>query len=156
MMQSISSHIQTRTALPNPSNEIGFVNSVSEPVYRMLSIGNTMPLSGMADVMIGQYGGVIAADYGHTFLEQNLRVGIGAVRKSFKLSKEQEGNMRELRAAAQTLLSGLMTEKMAMYAKVQSFATIAGQLEAMERQLRAANPQHVQDMLGFAAAALTK
>ena len=66
-MQLISDNIRTRTAIPNNSAAVGFVNSTSIPVWRMLSIGNTIPGSGLADMMIGNYREVIAADYAFTF-----------------------------------------------------------------------------------------
>jgi conjugative transfer pilus assembly protein TraH len=73
-MRSIADKIATRTAIPNNSAEVGFVNQTTEPVYRMLSIGATIPGSGLADSLIGQYRDVIAADYAYVFLERNLCV----------------------------------------------------------------------------------
>ena len=43
MMRSIADKIATRTAIPNNSAEVGFVNQTTEPVYKMLSIGATIP-----------------------------------------------------------------------------------------------------------------
>jgi hypothetical protein len=42
-MRSIADKIATRTAIPNNSPEVGFVNQTTEPVYKMLSIGATIP-----------------------------------------------------------------------------------------------------------------
>jgi conjugative transfer pilus assembly protein TraH len=39
MMRSIADKIATRSAIPNNSAEVGFVNQTTEPVYKMLSIG---------------------------------------------------------------------------------------------------------------------
>lgn len=63
MMRSIADKIATRTAIPNNSPEVGFVNQTTEPAYKMLSIGATIPGSGLSDSLIGQYRDVIAADY---------------------------------------------------------------------------------------------
>jgi hypothetical protein len=46
MMRSIADKIATRTAIPNNSAEVGFVNQTTEPVYKMLSIGATDPRVG--------------------------------------------------------------------------------------------------------------
>ena len=64
MMRSIADKIATRAAIPNTSAEVGFVNQTTEPVYKMLSIGATIPGSGLADSLIGQYRDVIAAEIG--------------------------------------------------------------------------------------------
>lgn len=156
IMHSISDKIRDRQALPNDSEEVGFVNSVSEPVYRMLSIGNTNTSLGMADGLINQYAGVIAADYAYTFLERNLRLGLTALMRTYKLNKSQEEDMARLSAAARGTLAGIGQEKATLYTKVQSFASIASHLEMLERQLRAGMPQNVVDMLGYQAAFMTK
>jgi hypothetical protein len=78
MMRSIADRIATRTPIPNNSAEVGFVNQTSEPVYKMLSVGTSIPGSGLADSLIGQYRDVIAADYAYVMLERNLRVGMAA------------------------------------------------------------------------------
>jgi conjugative transfer pilus assembly protein TraH len=46
-MHSIAEKITTRTAIPNNSTEVGFVNQTTEPVYKMLSIGTSIPGSGL-------------------------------------------------------------------------------------------------------------
>ena len=69
IMTSISDKIANRTGVPTPQ-EIGFVNTVSEPVYRMLAIGNAVKGSGQADALIQKYREVIATDYAYNFLEQ--------------------------------------------------------------------------------------
>src|SRR5437867_6191933 len=54
IMRNISDKIATRSSAPTPS-EIGFVNITSEPVYRMLSIGNAIKGSGLAETLIIKY-----------------------------------------------------------------------------------------------------
>jgi hypothetical protein len=77
--------LASRAPIPKPSPEVGFVNQVSEPVYKMLSIGSTIPGSGLTDSLIGQYREVIAADYAYVFLGRNLRIGTAAPDKDFQL-----------------------------------------------------------------------
>jgi conjugative transfer pilus assembly protein TraH len=152
MMRSIADKIATRAAIPNNSAEVGFVNQTTEPVYKMLSIGATIPGSGLSDSLIGQYRDVIAADYAYVFLERNLRVGMGALEKDFTLQQGQRELANRVRQRAQAMLLQLAQEKNLLYQKVGSFRAVSGHLEQLERQLRASMPQHVMDMLGQQAA----
>ena len=152
MMRSIAEKIASRTAIPNGSAEVGFVNQVTEPVYKMLSIGASIPGSGLADSLIAQYRDVIAADYAYVFLERNLRLGMAALDKDYTLQKEQREQANRVRLRAQAMLLGLAQEKNLLYQKVGSFRAVAGHLEILERQLRSNMPQHVMDMLGQQAA----
>lgn len=156
IMRAISDRIRDRQPLPNDSELIGFVNSVSEPVYRMLSVGNTNTSLGMADSLINQYAGVIAADYAYTFLERNLRVGMTGLMRTYKLNRDQSDDMARLLTGVRSTLQAIGQEKATLYTKVQSFASIAAHLEMLERQLRAGMPQNVVDMLGYQAAFMTK
>ncbi len=152
MMRSIADKIATRTAIPNNSAEVGFVNQTTEPVYKMLSIGATIPGSGLADSLISQYRDVIAADYAYVFLERNLRVGLAALEKDHLLQQGQRDRAQQIRLRAQSVLLQISQEKTALYQKVGSFRAVASHLEQLERQLRSSMPQHVMDMLGQQAA----
>lgn len=152
MMRSIASRIATRTAIPNNSPEVGFVNQTTEPVYKMLSIGSTIPGSGLAESLIGQYRDVIAADYAYVFIEKNLRLGMSALDKDFTLSAMQQKKADVIRQRAQGMLLQLAHEKTLLYQKVGSFKAVSSHLEQLERQLRSSMPQHVMDMLGQQAA----
>jgi conjugative transfer pilus assembly protein TraH len=152
MMRSIADKIATRSPIPNNSPEVGFVNQTTEPVYKMLSIGATIPGSGLSDSLIGQYRDLIAADYAYVFLERNLRVGMAALDKDFMLQQAQRELANQVRQRAQAMLLQLSQEKNLLYQKVGSFRAVASHLEQLERQLRASMPQHVMDMLGHQAA----
>ena len=154
MMRSIADKITTRTAIPNNSAEVGFVNQTTEPVYKMLSIGATIPGSGLADSLIAQYRDVIAADYAYVFLERNLRLGMAALEKDYMLQQGQRERAQQVRQRAQAVLLQISQEKTALYQKVGSFRAVASHLEQLERQLRTSMPQHVMDMLGQQAAYL--
>ncbi len=156
MMRSIASKIATRTPIPNNSPEVGFVNQTTEPVYKMLSIGSTIPGSGLADSLIAQYRDVIAADYAYVFLERNLRIGMAALDKDYLLLSAQREQSAEIRKRAQALLLQLAQEKNLLYQKVGSFRAVSAHLEQLERQLRSSMPQHVIDMLGQQAAYMGK
>lgn len=152
MMRSIASKIATRTAIPNNSAEVGFVNQTTEPVYKMLSIGATIPGSGLADSLIAQYRDVIAADYAYVFLDRNLRLGMAALDKDYTLQQVQRDRANDIRRRAQAMLLQLAQEKNLLYQKVGSFKAVSSHLEQLERQLRSSMPQHVIDMLGRQAA----
>ncbi len=156
LMQSIANKIATRTPIPNNSPEVGFVNQTAEPVFRMLSIGNTIPGSGLSDNLIAQYRDVIAADYAYTFLDRNLRLGMSALEKDYRLNDKQRDKVKEIRQRAQFMMTQIAQEKTLLYAKVRSFTSVATHLEQLERQLRSSMPQHVIDMLGQQAAFMSK
>lgn len=156
MMRSIADKIASRTAIPNNSSEVGFVNQTTEPVYKMLSIGATIPGSGLSDSLIGQYRDVIAADYAYVFLERNLRLGMTALEKNYTLQQSQREYANQVRQRAQAMLLQLSQEKSLLYQKVGSFRAVSNHLEQLERQLRSSMPQHVIDMLGHQAAFLSR
>ena len=156
MMRSIADKIATRTPIPNNSAEVGFVNQTTEPVYKMLSVGTSIPGSGLADSLIGQYRDVIAADYAYVFLERNLRLGMAALSKDYTLQQTQRDQANQVRQRAQAMLLQISQEKNLLYQKVGSFRAVASHLEQLERQLRSSMPQHVVDMLGQQAAYLSR
>ena len=156
IMRSIAEKITTRTAIPNNSAEVGFVNQTTEPVYKMLSIGTSIPGSGLADSLIAQYRDVIAADYAYVFLERNLRLGMAALDKNYTLQQSQREQANQVRQRAQAMLMQLSQEKNLLYQKVGSFRAVSNHLEQLERQLRSSMPQHVMDMLGQQAAYLSQ
>ena len=158
LMRSIARHIASRQAFADGSPEIGFVNQTSEPVYRMLSIGVSLPdasspdNTGITDSLIGQYRDLIAADYAHVFLERNLKVAMAALAKDFNLDHAQREQLNLIRQRAQATLAQLAREKTLLYGKVGSFRAVADHMEQLERSLRTNMPQHVMDMLGQQAA----
>ena len=156
MMRSIANKIATRTPIPNNSAEVGFVNQTTEPVYKMLSVGSSIPGSGLADSLIGQYRDVIAADYAYVFLERNLRLGMAALAKDYTLQQTQRDQANQVRQRAQAMLLQISQEKNLLYQKVGSYRAVASHLEQLERQLRSSMPQHVMDMLGQQAAYLSR
>ena len=114
----------------------------------MLSIGNAIKGSGLAETLIMKYRDVVAVDYAYNFLERSLKIGLDALAKDFKLDTRQTDTAKELRDRARGYLTALALEKQAHYSKVQAFNSVASQLEQLERQLRSSMPQHVIDMLG--------
>lgn len=151
LMRSISDKIEARTPIPNNSPEVGFVNSTSEPVWRMLSIGKTIPGSGLAESLIQQYKEVIAADYAYHFLDQNLRLGLSSLSRTWFLNQVQRDDLGKIRTTGNHLLTLLAQEKTVLYAKKTSITSAATYFEQIERSMRSALPQHIIDMLGQSA-----
>jgi conjugative transfer pilus assembly protein TraH len=150
LMRSISDSIKTRVAIPNNSAAVGFVNSTSIPVWRMLSVGNTIPGSGLSDTLIATYKEVIAADYAVTFLNQFATLALTALQKKHRLSPAQLDYARDLRNDTQAFLARLQQEQAGMYKKVNSVSSVAADLERLERNLRTNMSAGVLDMLGYA------
>ncbi len=155
LMRSIADKIAARTPIPNNSAEVGFVNQTTEPVYKMLSVGSTIPGSGLADSLIAQYRDVIAADYAYVFLERNVRLGLAALDKDYQLQQAQREQAQQIKLRAQAMLQQISQEKNLLYQKVGSYRAVSSHLEQLERQLRSSMPQHVMDMLGQQAAYMT-
>ena len=151
IMQLISDNIRTRTAIPNNSAAVGFVNSTSLPVWRMLAIGNTIPGSGLAEMMIGNYREVVAADYAFTFLNQFANVAVSALTKRYRLTPRQTELAQLQRSDVQKFLSQLQQEQATMYKKVTAVSTVATDLERLERNIRSNLSNHALDMLGYAS-----
>lgn len=151
LMSSISQKIRDRQPIPNNSLEVGFVNTTSLPVWRMLSVGNTIPGSGLAELMIANYRDVIAADYAFTFLNQFANVALGALAQTYNMPREQGAHIDKQRMQVRAFMSDLQREQTALYTKVGSVSRVVDDLERYERALRASMSQQVIDMLGFAS-----
>ena len=151
LMRTISDNIKARTAIPNNSVAIGFVNSTSIPVWRMLSVGSTIPGSGLSETLISTYKEVIAADYAFTFLTQFGSLALAALQKKHRLTPAQMEYARDLRTDTQNFLGRLQLEQVAMYKKVASVSSVASDLERLERSLRTNLSASVLDMLGHAS-----
>lgn len=151
LMHSISDKIESRTPIPNNSLEVGFVNTTSEPVWRMLSIGKTIPGSGLGETLIQQYKEVIAADYAYHFIEQNLRQGLSTLSRNWFMNQVQRDDLAKIRGTGNQVLNLLAQEKTALYAKKASITSAAAHLEQVERGIRSALPQYIIDILGRSA-----
>jgi conjugative transfer pilus assembly protein TraH len=151
IMQAISDNIRTRTPIPNNSVAVGFVNSTSIPIWRMLSIGNTIPGSGLAEMMIGNYREVVAADYAFTFLSQFANVALSALTKRHRLTPRQTEYAQLQRGDVQKFMSLLQQEQATMYRKVTAVSAVATDLERLERNLRSNLSNHALDMLGYSS-----
>ena len=136
LLKSISTSIQGRTAIPNNTAAVGLVNSSSLPLWRMLSVGNSIPGSTLGQILISDYKDVIAADYAYAFLNQFTNVALAALLKKYRLLAIQQKDADVIRADAQRFLDRLGQEKLNLYRKVQSVNTIVAGFESIERTMR--------------------
>lgn len=151
LMQSIADAIASRSAIPNPSPEVGLVNNTSLPVWRMLSIGSIVPGSQISAVLINQYSEVVACDFAATFLAQFSGLALAALHKDSHLSEAQARKAQELRAEARAFVAAVQKEQADLYGRLASVSNVVADLERMERTLRASLPSQVVDMLGYSA-----
>jgi conjugative transfer pilus assembly protein TraH len=150
-LRRLSDNIATRTA-QSPA-DIGFVNSTTEPVYRMLSIANAVPGSSTAETLIETYKDVIALDYAETFLSRTLRQALGALSQSLRRSAIEAQFVQTLQDSGRDALRQLAADKQAAYAKVRSVSAMTQDLQTLERQLWSTMPQAVKSMLDYGAGA---
>ena len=151
LMRTMSHHIKTRSQIPNNTIAVGFVNSTSIPVWRMLSVGNTIPGSGLAETLIGTYKEVIAIDYATTFLTQFGSLALTALQKKHRLNPAQLDYARDLRSDTQIFLSRLQQEQSAIYSKVRNVSSAIEDFERLERALRTNLSTSILGNLEFAA-----
>ena len=148
-LQTISNNIATRTA--QGSDDIGFINNTSEPVFKMLAIGNAVPGSNTAESLIATYKDVIALDYAETFLNRAIKQALSAFSQSLKRSEVEAKYIDNIRASATDALKLIAVEKQTAYGKVRSVSSMAQDLQNLERQLWSAMPPAVKSMLDFSA-----
>ena len=148
-LKRISDNIATRS-VQSPA-DIGFINTTTEPVYRMLAVANAVPGSGTAETLIETYKDVIALDYAQTFLSRALAQASTALSQALRRSEVEQRYLDELRAHAREAQMQILIEKQAAYAKVRSVSSMTQDLQSLERQLWAAMPPAVKAMLDFSA-----
>ena len=148
-LQKISNNIATRSA--QETDDIGFVNNTSEPVFKMLAIANAVPGSNTAESLIETYKDVIALDYAETFLSRAIKQALSAFSQSLKRSEVEAKYVENIRASATDALKLIAVEKQTAYGKVRSVSSMAQDLQNLERQLWSAMPPAVKAMLDFSA-----
>ena len=146
-LQRMSDNIVNRTA--QSSEDIGFINNTSEPVYRMLAVANAVPGSGTAETLIHTYKDVIALDYAHTFLKRAIAQAMAALSQALRRTQIEQKYLDSMRDNAQQAQHQLLLEKQTAYAKLRSVSSMTQDLQSLERQLWSAMPPSVKAMLDF-------
>lgn len=149
-MNTLISAIRERSAIPNHSPEVGFVNVSSLPVYRMLSLVTMGPDTGLAASLVAQYQNVLAVDFAYQLLAREYRIGLDALNQRALLDRSQVADNDLLQRRVSELKTALVAEKTSQYARVQTVETMNSRLEALERQMRRNMPDQVMAILGRA------
>lgn len=145
----ISGNIASRT--PQTSADIGFINTTTEPVYKMLAVANAVPGSSTAETLIETYKDVIALDYAETFLKRVIRQAQTALSHSLNRSALEQQYVETLKSNALHAQTQLGAEKQAAYAKLRSVSSMTQDLKTLERQLWSSMPSAIKAMLDFSA-----
>jgi conjugative transfer pilus assembly protein TraH len=145
----MSDNIARRT--PQTSADIGFINTTTEPVYKMLAVANAVPGSSTPETLIETYKDVIALDYAETFLSRTIRQALAALSHSPGRSEVERQYVEALGANAREAQRQLIAEKQSAYAKLRSVYSMTQDLQNLERQLWSSMPQAVKAMLDFSA-----
>jgi len=146
-LRRMSENIATRSA--QTAADIGFINTTTEPVYKMLAVANAVPGSNTAETLIETYKDVIALDYAETFLSRAIRQAMTALSHTINRTGIEQRYVETLRANAQDAQRQLLAEKQAAYAKVRSVSSMTQDLQTLERQLWSSMPAAVKSMLDF-------
>ncbi len=145
----ISDNIASRT--PQTSADIGFINTTTEPVYKMLAVANAVPGSSTAETLIETYKDIIALDYAETFLKRAIRQAQTALSHSLNRSALEQQYVEALKGSAQEAQRQLAAEKQAAHVKLRSVSSMTQDLQMLERQLWTSMPSTIKAMLDFSA-----
>ncbi|TCJ20163.1 conjugal transfer protein TraH [Parasulfuritortus cantonensis] len=150
LMASLADKIASR-GTPTVA-EVNFVNNVPAPVYRMLAIaGSTRDNDVVSQAIREQYNDYVAVEYAYALLyraaHEALTVGLHG--SQYKPSQFEQLQIHAGRA--QSFLTGLNSERQTAAAKAQAAVSIITHVAQLERDLRAAMPQQVLDLLAYSA-----
>lgn len=145
----ISDNIASRT--PQTSADVGFINTTTEPVYKMLAVANAVPGSSTAETLIETYKDIIALDYTETFLKRAIRQAQTALSHSLKRSELEQQYVETLKGNAQEAQRQIVAEKQAAHTKLRSVSSMTQDLQTLERQLWTSMPSTIKAMLDFSA-----
>jgi conjugative transfer pilus assembly protein TraH len=149
LLLSLRDKLQTRTS--PTTEEIGFINMTSVPVYRMMALGYQAGSSGndtyLTDVLVDRYAKLIAYDYAHTFMRRELKQVLTYMGQAGLQSSPEEDYARELRDRVGNLMKSLDEERSSALQRVPSLNAVVDDLQRVERELRAGMPSSVRNML---------
>lgn len=152
MLTSISGKISARAGV-TPA-EIGFVNQTRLPVWRMLSIGNTIPGSFVAETLIESYKEVIALDYTEAFLRRGLREARRMLANGESRTKVENDFAEKIAANIDLTVVAIAQEIIKVEARHGNIEGMASSLNRMETSMRAQLPQNVLSMIEHSKAGI--
>ncbi len=143
----ISDNIRHRS--PQLPADIGFINSTSEPVYLLLSVANTRRDSGVAESLIERYKTIIALDYAETFLLRVIDQASAILAHNVKRSELETAYTKDIIDNVSRARAEIRHEKDLAYSQVRTIASLATDLQILQRQMWTSMPLGIRSLLDF-------
>ncbi len=132
--------------------EVNFVNNVPAPVYRLLAVsGAVQDNDAISSAMREQYNDYVAVEFAYALLFRAAHEALTVGLHGSQYLPEQFKQLQIHASLAQVFLNGLNSERQTAAAKAQVVAGIITQVSQLERDMRAAMPQQVLDLLAYSA-----
>lgn len=128
------------------ATEIGFVNTVSVPVYQMMRIGYQDTTGSTFNTLINRYRDVIAFDYAYHFIKRNAQDTLVMLSGVAGTDAQAERMEKELRDTIRQLLTSLDVERQTQLAKLASLQSVVGQLNDINNAIVASMPSDLKAM----------
>jgi conjugative transfer pilus assembly protein TraH len=151
LMSSIANKIANRDTNGPTQTEIGFVNTTSVPVYKMLAIttrGNT----GLADQLIGKYKEVVAYDYAFTFITRGYTEAQSIIDTLVTKSAVEDKLKDDIQGRIREAQKGLQSEMQRAYQQLAGMNSVVEDIQRVERQMNTNMPSHLANALSFSLA----
>ncbi len=150
IMASLSSKIRAGDQAPDQT-EINFVNNVPVQVYRILAAGNTLNNSAISESYWVQFLDYVAVEFVHAMMSRMISEAKSVDLHNSKLLTPQMEQLGRHTQAARAFMNQLNADRQVAAQKAQVVTTIIEQVSKLERDLRAAMPQQVRDLLAYSA-----
>ncbi|MDD5366672.1 MAG: conjugal transfer protein TraH [Gallionellaceae bacterium] len=132
--------------------EVNFVNNVPAPVYRLLAVaGAVQDNDAISSAMRGQYNDYVAVEFAYALLNRAANEALSVELHGSQYRPEQFKQLQIHAGLVRTFLTELNSERQTAAAKAQVVAGIITQVSQLERDMRAAMPQQVLDLLAYSA-----
>ena len=150
IMASLAGKISAGNQSPTVA-EINFVNNVPVPVYRILAAGGTVNNSAVSESLRAQFNDYVAVEFVHAMMSRMVNEAMNAGLQNAKLLPPQTEQLRNHIDLARLFIQQLNADRQVAAQKAQVATTIIQQVAQLERDLRAAMPQQVRDLLAYSA-----
>lgn len=132
--------------------EINFVNNTPAPVYRMLAVaGSVGDNDVVSQALREQYNDYVAVEYAYALLSRAAHEAMTVGLHGSSYLQEQFQQLQIHAGRAQTFMASLQSERQTAAAKAQAAVSIITHVAQLERDMRAAMPQQVLDLLAYSA-----
>jgi conjugative transfer pilus assembly protein TraH len=137
-MNAITDNLATRSAYPNSTAIMQFLNTTDIPVYKLLAVSTSLNNTSMADNLVNRYQELIAAKYAEVYIQRaatDMRAAVAkySAQAPNSQTKELEKIVPQLEALSQEARQIMATA----YTQTVSTYNIAQEVGYMERALTA-------------------